>query len=61
MGPGLVLPGLDHFVHAGLPSYVHERELPTAAMQIGVEPTALTPVNDGDIVRIGAVELHAIQ
>ena len=59
-GPGLVLPGLDHFAHAGVPCYIHQRELSTAATQIGVEPTALTALQHGDVVRVGAVELRVI-
>ena len=61
-GPGLVLPGLRHFVdELSVPSYVHQIELATAAMQIGVAPQALSPLRDGDVLRAGDwVELKVI-
>jgi hypothetical protein len=57
-----VLPGLRHFVdELSVPSYVHQIELATAAMQIGVAPQALSPLRDGDVLRAGDwVELKVI-
>ena len=41
MGPGLVLPGLGHFVAQSIPAYIHAIERETAAMQIGVDAAAI--------------------
>lgn len=59
MGPGLVLPGLSHFVGA-VPTYIHEKELAAAAKQIDVATESLSPVTDGDVLRVGAVELRVL-
>jgi len=60
-GPGMMLPGMRHFVHdLSLPGFIHQVELATAANQIGVSSTALTPLNDGDVLHVGAVDLHMI-
>jgi glyoxylase-like metal-dependent hydrolase (beta-lactamase superfamily II) len=61
MGPGLVLPGLRHFVEElWLPGYVHALEKDAAAMQIGIPADWLTPLDEGEVVRVGAVELRVI-
>lgn len=61
MGPGIVLPGLRHFVLSELPAYIHDSERATAAAQINVKTESLSPLRDGDVVRVGdAVELRVI-
>jgi glyoxylase-like metal-dependent hydrolase (beta-lactamase superfamily II) len=61
MGPGLLIPGLDHFVlNHSVPTYMHAIELATAAAQIGVEASALSPLQDGDVLRVGAVEISVL-
>ena len=60
-GPGMVLPGLRYFVNdLSMPGYVHETERATAAMQIGLPAEALTSLADGDVLRVGAIELRVI-
>ena len=61
-GPGIVLPGLRHFVHdRKLPGFIHETELAVSAQQIGVAPESLTPLHDGEVLRIGSsIKLRVI-
>ena len=63
-GPGLPLPGLSQLLTSlSIPGFIHQIELATAAMQIGVAAEALSPVVDGDLLRIGGgdVSLRVIE
>ena len=60
-GPGFALPGLRYFIQdLELPAYVHASERDAAAAQIDVPPASLTPLSDGEALRVGAVELRVI-
>ena len=59
-GPGMLLPGLRHFVDRGLTAYIHSRELAVAAQQVSVPIDALTPLEEGDVVRVGGVQLRVL-
>lgn len=55
------LPGLRYFLtELSIPGYIHSIELQRAAEQIQVSETALTPMNEGDVLRVGAVELRVL-
>lgn len=60
-GPGMRIPGMRHGVaELGLPGYIHETELAVAAQQIGVAADALSPLSDGEVLHVGAVELRVL-
>jgi len=61
-GPGFRIPGLRQLVEPGLVTgYLHETELTTAAMQVGLQREQLSPMRDGDVLRVGtSVELSVI-
>ena len=54
------LPGMSWFVARGVPAYIHEAELEQAAQQTGVEAASLTPVGDGQRLRVGGVTLRLL-
>ena len=53
------LPGLRYFLEKlGIPGYIHSSEVQLAADQIGVDAAALTPFEEGHVVKVGRVELR---
>ena len=55
------LPGLRYFVdELSVPAYIHETERDMAALQTGVPHAALTPLTEGDEVRVGRVALRVL-
>jgi glyoxylase-like metal-dependent hydrolase (beta-lactamase superfamily II) len=53
MGRGIVVPGIKEWSAKGLPVYVPSLELERAATQAGVLESSLSPLGDGQCLRVG--------